>query len=141
MIPARYLLDTSALVRVLRDAEIRAAWDQQITAGLVAVCPVVELEFLFTARSARDRSELVALLGTVFGWVDTPERAFARAGEVQQQLTERGTHRSAGMADLLVASTAELHQLTLVHYDHDFLHIAAVSAQRVAWVAPPGTVD
>lgn len=141
MIPARYLLDTSALVRILRDAEIRAAWEQQITAGLVAVCPVVELEFLFTARSVRDRSELVSLLGTVFGWVDTPERAFVRAAEVQRQLTERGTHRSAGMADLLVASTAELHRLTLVHYDHDFLHIAAVSAQRVVWVAPPGTVD
>lgn len=141
MIPARYLLDTSALVRILRDAEVRAEWEQQITAGLVAVCPVVELEFLFTARSPRERAELVSLLGAAYGWVDTPERAFARAAEVQQHLTERGTHRAAGMADLLVAATAELHQLTLVHYDHDFTHIAAVSDQRVVWVAPPGTVD
>ncbi|MGH3468651.1 MAG: PIN domain nuclease, partial [Thermocrispum sp.] len=107
----------------------------------VAVCPVVELEFLFTARSVRDRSELASLLGTTFGWVAVPERAFDRAAEVQALLTERGTHRSAGMADLVIAATAELHGLTLVHYDRDFSQVAAVTGQRVAWVAPPGTVD
>lgn len=135
MIPARYLLDTSALVRLLRNADVRAAWEHQVTAGLVAVCPVVELEFLHTARSVHDRSELASLLGTAFGWVDVPERAFTRAAEVQQLMTERGTHRSAGMADLLVASTAELHQLTLVHYDRDFMQVAEVTGQKVGWVS------
>lgn len=141
MIPARYLVDTSAVVRLLRNTEVRAAWEQQITAGLVAVCPVVELEFLYTARSVRDRSELASLLGTAFGWVGIPEQTFERAAQVQEQLTENGTHRSAGMADLLIAATAELNALTLVHYDHDFVQVAEVTGQPIAWVAPPGSVD
>lgn len=141
MIPARYLVDTSALARLLRNAEVRAAWEQQITAGLVAVCPVDELEFLYTARSVRDRSELASLLGTAFGWVGIPDRTFERAAEVQERLTEKGTHRSAGMADLLIAATAELNALTLMHYDHDFVQIAEVTGQPIAWVAPPGSVD
>lgn len=115
MIPARYLVDTSALVRLLRSPPVLAAWEQQITAGLVAICPVVELEFLYTARSSEDRDELAALLRTTFTWIGMPERVFDRAAEVQQLLTERGQHRSAGMADLLIAAAAELNQLTLVH--------------------------
>ncbi|MGH3950822.1 MAG: PIN domain-containing protein, partial [Pseudonocardiaceae bacterium] len=62
MMPARYLLDTNALVRLLRDSSVRARWEQQITAGLVAVCPIVELEMLYTARSTANRGELVDLL-------------------------------------------------------------------------------
>ncbi|MEE3919197.1 hypothetical protein V2I01_15030 [Micromonospora sp. BRA006-A] len=40
---ADYLIDTSALVRLLRDPDVLARWDQQVTAGLLAVCPLIEL--------------------------------------------------------------------------------------------------
>jgi predicted nucleic acid-binding protein len=48
---AQYLVDTSALVRIFRDQKVRARSEQQIAAGLLTVCPVIELEFLYTARS------------------------------------------------------------------------------------------
>lgn len=140
MIPVRFLLDTSALVRLLRDTTVQARWEQQITAGLVAVCSVVELEMLYTARSKADRDELVGLLGAAFAWVAMPERVFVRAGEVQEALTARGAHRSAGVVDLLVAATADLHGLTLVHYDHDFDQITKITGQAAAWLAPPGSI-
>jgi hypothetical protein len=35
------------------------------------------------------------------------ERVRGAADQVQQLLTERGAHRSAGAADLLIAATAE----------------------------------
>lgn len=140
MIPAQFLLDTSALVRLLRNAAVRARWDQQITAGLVAICPVVELEVLYTARSKANRSELVDLLETAFAWVAMPDRVFDRARHVQEALTAQGAHRSAGAVDLLVAATADLHGLTLVHYDHDLDQITKVTGQAVAWLAPPGSV-
>lgn len=141
MTPARYLLDTSALVRMLRDGSVRSRWEQQIAAGLVAVCPIVELELLYTARSKADRDELVDLLHTAFAWVAMPDRVFGRATEVQDSLTARGEHRSAGAVDLLVAAAAELHGLTLVHYDHDFDHLANLTGQSTAWLAAPGTID
>ncbi|MBT8227150.1 MAG: PIN domain nuclease [Dactylosporangium sp.] len=139
--PARFLLDTSALVRLLRDPTVRARWEHQVTAGLVVVCPIVELEVLYTARSKADREELLELLAAAFGWVPMPERVFARAAEVQAALTARGTHRSAGAVDLLVAATAELYALVLVHYDHDFDQITPVTGQTATWLASPGSID
>jgi predicted nucleic acid-binding protein len=137
---ARFLVDTSALVRLLRSDLVRTGWEEQVVAGLVAVCPVVELEFLHTARSKVDRDELAELLGTAFTWLPMPERVFARAAETQAGLTARGTHRSAGAVDLLVAATADLAGLTLLHYDRDFDQISAVTGQPTAWIADPGSV-
>jgi len=139
--PLRFLLDTSALVRLLRQPATRVRWEQQITAGIVAICPVTELEILHTARSKADRDELVDLLAAAFCWVPMPDRAFARATEVQAELTSRGTHRCAGPVDLLVAAAAELHSLVLVHYDHDFDRIAEVTGQGMSWLADAGSID
>lgn len=141
MTPLRFLLDTSALVRLLRDGAVRADWEQQITAGLVAVCPLVELELLYAARSKADRQELLQLVGSAFAWVPVPDQVFLRAAEVQAELTDRGTHRSAGTVDLLVAATAELHALTLVHYDHDFDQVVEVTGQTSVWLARPGSTS
>ena len=141
MSPARFLLDTSALVRLLRDRVFRSRWEQQITAGLVAVCPLVELELLYTARSAKHRVELQELIAGAFAWVPMPDRVFARAAEVQGALTQQGQHRSAGAADLLLAAAAELNSLTLVHYDQDFDQVIRASGQAAVWLAPAGSID
>ena len=89
MSPARLLLDISALVRLRRNAQVRQRWEPQITVGLVAVCPIVELEIGRTARSKVDREAVLDLLGAAFIWVPMPDRVFARAVEVQAALTGR----------------------------------------------------
>jgi predicted nucleic acid-binding protein len=66
--PAIYLIDTSGLFRILQ-GELRLLWTEELAAGVIAVCPVVELEFLYSARSLADRLEKKRLLRTVFGWV------------------------------------------------------------------------
>jgi predicted nucleic acid-binding protein len=53
-----------------------------------------------------------------------------RAVEVQMILAERGRHRSASIPDLLVAATAELGQLTVLHLDKDF-ELAQLTGQPV----------
>lgn len=126
----RYLADTSGLFRLLSSPHSRQ-WEDQLTAGVICTCPVVELEFLFSARSVADRLRKQSYLRTVFSWVPMPDRAWDRANEVQQELTERGLHRSAGAVDLLIAATGELHRLTLLTQDHDFVHVAAVTGQPV----------
>jgi predicted nucleic acid-binding protein len=137
---ADLLIDTSALVRLLRESSIRARWEQAVAAGLVASCPLTELEFLHSARSATDRTWLQGQLRDTFTWVDMPDRIYRRAAEVQAELTAQGTHRSAGPVDLLIAATAEAHQLTLLHYDRDFDQIARVTGQPMRWLAVPGAL-
>jgi hypothetical protein len=131
--PAIYLIDTSGLFRILQ-AKLRQAWSDELAAGVIAVCPAVELEFLYSARSLADRLEKQRLLRTVFGWVPMGERAFERAETVQQLMTEVGKHRSAGPVDLLIAATAEQERLTVLCDDRDFEALASVTHQRVRLV-------
>ena len=130
MSPALYLIDTSGLFRILQ-AKLRQAWSDQLTAGVIAICPVVALEFLYSARSLADRLEKQRLLRELFGWVPMSDRAYDRADEVQQRLTETGRHRSAGPVDLLIAATAERERLTVLCDDRDFQTVAAVTGQPV----------
>jgi hypothetical protein len=45
MSPALYLIDTSGLFRILQD-KIRQAWSEQLAAGVIATCPLVERRLL-----------------------------------------------------------------------------------------------
>ncbi|MEU4316230.1 PIN domain nuclease [Nocardia sp. NPDC024068] len=137
MTPAIYLIDTSGLFRILQEPH-RKAWADQLAAGVIATCPIVELEFLYSARSLADRLEKQRLLHDLFGWIPMGEHAYRRAEEVQQLMTEQGTHRSAGPVDLLIAATAEHSRLTVLCDDKDFATLARVTGQQVAFVA--GTV-
>jgi len=131
--PAIYLIDTSGLFRILQ-SKLRQAWSEELAAGVIAVCPVVELEFLYAARSLADRLEKQRLLRTVFGWVPMGDRAYERAEMMQQMLTEVGKHRSAGPVDLLIAATAEQAHLTVLCDDRDFEVLASLTRQRVRLV-------
>ena len=133
MSPALYLIDTSGLFRILQ-GELRKAWSDQLAAGVIAICPLVELEFLYSARSLADRLEKRRLLRDLFGWVSMNEGAYERAEEVQQMLTEAGAHRSAGPVDLLIAATAEREGLTVLCDDHDYQTVATVTGQPVKLV-------
>jgi predicted nucleic acid-binding protein len=131
--PALYLIDTSGLFRILQ-SELRKAWSDQLAAGVIAICPIVELEFLYSARSLADRLEKQRLLHDLFGWVPMSEGVFDRANEVQQLLAEAGAHRSAGPVDLLIAAAAERERLTVLCDDRDYQTVATVTGQPVKLV-------
>jgi predicted nucleic acid-binding protein len=52
-----------------------------------------------------------------------------RALEVQLMLTGNGQHRAPSIPDLLIAATAELAGLTVLHLDKDFELIAKLTGQ------------
>jgi hypothetical protein len=54
-----------------------------------------------------------------------------RALEVQMLLADRGQHRAPSIPDLLIAATAELARLTVLHVDKDFDLIAAITNQPI----------
>lgn len=139
MTAAVFLIDTSALVRILKKPA-RVAWERPLEEGIIARCPVTEIEFLYSARSAEDRAELIADLDALFGWAPLDDRAVSRAWDVQRELTQRGKHRSAGAVDLMIAATAELQGLTVLHYDRDFETVAEVTGQPTQWLAAPGSL-
>jgi predicted nucleic acid-binding protein len=131
--PALYLIDTSGLFRILQSG-LRKAWSDHLAAGVIAICPIVELEFLFSAQSLADRLEKQQLLHDLLGWVPMPDRAYERAAEIQLLLTETGAHRSAGPVDLLIAATAERERLIVLCDDRDYQTITRVTGQPVRLV-------
>jgi predicted nucleic acid-binding protein len=130
---ADYLIDTSALARVLL-RQTTTEWDDRIGAGLVAICDITELEVLYSARSAADRARLKAALDAHYVWCPMPDGIYRRSRVVQEQLTTKGEHRSAGPVDLLVAAAAEEAGLTLLHFDRDFEIIARTTGQPVRMI-------
>jgi hypothetical protein len=135
-----YLVDTSAAARMLTNRAVQRQWQDELGAGVVGICHLVELELLYSACSLADRLEKKGAFEELFSWVTIPDAVWVRAHEVQQQLTERGEHRSAGAVDLLIAATAELNRLVVLHYDRDFDTVARATGQPAAWVAKPGSV-
>jgi predicted nucleic acid-binding protein len=132
-----YLIDTSAAVRLLSSDAYDETWGQVLDNGLVALCDLTELEILFSARGRSDREGIQEELRQLFSWTLMPDGIYQRAREVQQLLTDNGEHRSAGPVDLLVAATAELSGLTLLHHDRDFDTVARRTGQSTVWLAEP----
>ncbi len=130
-----WLIDKSALVR-LHMAVDPTAWLSRIDRGLVRISTVTRLEVGYSARSAHDHRLLLAGPPIASMPVEylTP-RIEDRALELQQTLAERGHHRGPSIPDLLLAATAELADLTVLHLDKDFELIAEITGQPVERLA------
>ena len=57
-----------------------------------------------------------------------------RAVLVLMLLADRGQHRAPSVPDLIIAATAELAGLTVLHCDKDFDLIASVTGQPAEWL-------
>ena len=124
-----WLIDKSALVRLASSAEA-PEWASRIQRGLVWVSTLTRLEVGFSARSADDlrRSGSEPPLSAMPVEYLTPAIE-DRAGVVQHALARTGHHRAPSIPDLLIAATAELSRLTVLHLDMDFELIAEVTGQ------------
>ena len=126
-----WLIDKSALVRIGLAADA-ALWSTRIERGLVRIATITRLEVGFSARSARDHR--AGLNGPPMSSMPVERMTPAiedRAEEIQYLLAERGHHRAPSIADLMIAATAELTMLTVLHLDKDFDLIAEITGQQV----------
>lgn len=114
----RYLIDTSALVRILR-RQVDEAWHDQVTRGTVAICDPVLTETLTIARATEYQRVRTALLDT-YPWVPVPDKAWETIRDVQARLASQSCHQGLSVADHLVVATALHHRLTILHEDADF---------------------
>jgi predicted nucleic acid-binding protein len=130
-----WLIDKSALVRLAAspDADI---WATRIQRGLVRISTVTRLEVGFSARSADDLrlSTTKPPLASLPVEYLTP-RIEDRAVDVQLALADLGQHRAPSIPDLLVAATAEIAGLTVLHLDKDFEIIAKITGQSMERLA------
>lgn len=124
-----WLIDKSALVRLANSPDADD-WADRIQRGLVRITTVTRLEIGYSARSRPDlraglRQPPVSAMPVEYLTPAIEDRAL----EVLMVLADRGRHRAPSIPDLLVAATAELAGLTVLHNDKDFELIAAMTDQ------------
>ncbi|WP_052612408.1 PIN domain-containing protein [Mycobacterium canetti] len=134
-----HLVDTSAWSKARNDAHLLEVFDESARGGLVATCDVVCLELLRSARN-RDRFMVQSRLLSTLPQCPIGRREQTRAREVQVELAAAGHHRGVKPVDLLIAAAAEAAQLPVLHYDHDYDIIAAITGQPSRWLAAPGAL-
>lgn len=138
MAVASFLADKSALAR-LHHPVVASFLAPLLENGSVATCPLVDMELLYSCRSATEYDTVLAERHG-FEQLDHEPADWSRAMEVQRLLAHRSQLRAVGIADLLLAALAERQRITLLHYDRDFDVVAAVTSQPMRWVVPAGSV-
>lgn len=124
MVVAGWILDKSAAAR---SAEPGVRRQLEELAGALYLCPVGELEQLYSARSAEDYDRLKSGLHRSFDVVSAPPDLLDRALALQQDLAQHhGMWHRTPIPDLMIAETALHHELGVAHVDRDYERIAEV---------------
>ncbi len=129
-----WLIDKSALSH-LHDADDE--WPSRIHRGLVRISTVTLPEIGFSTRNgAKHRDTLEEPPVSSMPVENLTPAIEARAVEIQRLLADRGQHRAPSIPDLLIAATAELSRLTVLHGDKDFDLIVAITGQPIERLGP-----
>ncbi|MGH3374277.1 MAG: PIN domain nuclease [Actinoallomurus sp.] len=130
--PAKHwLIDKSAYARLGSSPQV-TEWAERISRGLVHVTTPTILEVGYSARSGADWNASVTTPPlTLMPLENATPAVEARAVEVQGVLARLGHHRARSVPDLLIAATAELAGLVVLHQDRDFDLIAEVTGQAL----------
>ena len=126
-----WLIDKSALVRLATSPDA-GEWAERIERGLVRITTVTRLEAGYSARSGPElraglRRPPLSSMPVEYLTPAIEDRAV----EILTLLADRGQHRAPSIPDLIIAATAELAGLTVLHLDKDFEVIAHVTGQPV----------
>jgi predicted nucleic acid-binding protein len=126
-----WLIDKSALVRLSTSPDA-AEWAGRVERGLVRIATVTRLEVGYSARSGPElraglRQPPMSSMPVEYLTPAIEDRTV----EIQALLADRGQHRAPSIPDLIIAATAELAGLTILHLDKDFEVIAAITGQAL----------
>jgi hypothetical protein len=132
-----WLIDKSALARLAASPDA-AEWATRIEGGLVRVTTVTRLEIGYSARSGPDLRAGLKQPPLASMPVEYLTPAIEdRAVEILTLLADRGQHRAPSVPDVIIAATAELAGLTVLHLDKDFEVIAEITGQPIERLVMP----
>ena len=120
--------------------EVAARLAPLIEAGFVATTAQLDAEALYCARNAAEYGQIWSDRRLAYECLPTNDEDWQAALAAQRRLASTGRHRAVGMADLLIATLAGAHDVTLIHYDADFEIAAEVLPFEHQWALERGTI-
>jgi predicted nucleic acid-binding protein len=119
-------------------AAMRAQWAARIERGLVRITTVTRRETGYSIRSGPELRTALRQPPLSSMPVEYLTPAIEdRAVEILALLADRGQHRAPSIPDLIIAATAELAGLTVLHLDQDFELIAELTGQPMERLIEP----
>jgi predicted nucleic acid-binding protein len=137
------LADTSVWRRADRlPADKKDEWDRALANNQIASSPVVLFELLYRSKDNREyfrrwREAFEAL----YRYLIPDRQVWALATDAYVELQQRGQLAGTSLTDIVLAATATRHTLPLLHYNHDYNRLAALSCMdfEARPILPPGT--
>jgi predicted nucleic acid-binding protein len=131
----RYLVDSSALWRILREPSIRSGWADVISDHAIGSCHPQRTEFRRSARNLDEYEQMTAMFQALYPDVGVPKTAWQWVESAQYRLLRAGAHRALSCVDLLVCACAVNRGLVILHDDNDFVaaarHLPDLAERRV----------
>jgi predicted nucleic acid-binding protein len=131
----RYLADSSALWRLLRDSGVRAGWSEVISDHAVGSCQPQRTEFRRSARNLDEYEQMTAMFVDLYPDVPVPKTAWQWVESAQYRLLRARAHRALSCVNLLVCACAAIRGLVVLHDDKDFVvaaqHLPDLAERRV----------
>ncbi len=120
----RYLADSSAIWRLLREPDVRTSWAEVISDHAIGSCQPQRVEFRRSARNFDEYEQMSAMFIDLYPDVTVPKTAWQWVESAQYRLLRAGAHRALSCVDLIICACAAIHGLVILHDDNDFVTAA-----------------
>jgi predicted nucleic acid-binding protein len=118
----KYLVDTSALTRILRK-QADPRWYEWEERGLLSVCEPILAESLLIATGTK-YAAIERYIVSRYIWVAVPDGVWDLVAALRRGLVPHSAHRGLSVADFVIAATAIRLKLTVLHEDGDYETLA-----------------
>jgi predicted nucleic acid-binding protein len=122
----RYLIDSSALWRILRSGSLRGAWAEAIAIGAIGSCAPQRAEFLRSARNLAEYEEMRSMFDDLYPDAAVRKGIRRWVESAQYRLVRHGAHRALSAVDLQICAVAVQHDAVVLHDDSDFVTAARI---------------
>lgn len=131
----QFLVDSSAVWRLQRHAELTEAWSVPLLSGAVGSCEPQRAEFRRSARNSDEFEQMNTMFRDVYPDVPVSKSVWQWIDSTQHRLARVGAARALSVVDLLICGTAATRGLVVLHDDADYelaeRHLPDVTARRV----------
>ena len=117
----QYLIDSSALWRVLRNITLREKWAETLSLGAAGSCHPQRIEFRRSARGLGEYEQMTDMFQTLYPDVPVPKGIWRWIESAQYRLLRNGAHQAFSMVDMMICATAAHKNLVILHDDTDFV--------------------
>ena len=130
-----YLVDSSALWRILREPTIRAGWADVIADHGIGSCQPQRAEFRRSARNSTEYEQMSTMFAELYPDVTLPKGTWQSVETHQYRLVLAGAHRALSCVDLILCAVAAQREFVILHDDNDFTtaaqHLPDLAERRV----------